>query len=127
MGEAKRKAKLATKRSWLMGSIEVEANEQPCFRWTGTRDDAIKLQKRYLEAVETWTIVSAESYAKRVAGYLIAFGMPKVGDPDQRPSMLGQSWTEEEIARFKSAILWMVLHEHVPGKPGQRVEDIHRR
>jgi hypothetical protein len=124
MGEAKRKVKLATKRSWLTGSIKIEANEQSCFAWSGTKDEAIKLQKDYLQAVETWTIVSADSYAKRVAGYLIAFGMPKVGDSDQRPSMLGQSWTEEEIAKLQTAILWMVLHERVPNEPGQRVEDI---
>jgi hypothetical protein len=124
MGEAKRKARLAATRSWAPGSIEVEANDQYCFTWKGTKDDAINLQKRYLQAVETWTVVSAESYAQRVGGYLIAFGMPKVGDPDQRPSNIGQMWTEEEIARLKAAVLWMALHEHLPDKPGQRLEDV---
>jgi hypothetical protein len=124
MGEAKRKKTLAAARTWLKGSIEIEANELPCFEWTGTKDEAIKLQKEYLRAVETWTMVSAESYAKRVAGYLLAFGMPKEGDPDQRPSNLGQAWTTEEIARLKTAILGMALREHVPSQPGQRVEDI---
>jgi len=90
----------------------------------GTKHEVIKLQKEYLQAVETWTIVSAESYAKRVAGYLMVFGMPKEGDPDQRPSNLGQTWTTEEIVRLKAAILWMVLHEHVPGQPGQLAEDV---
>jgi hypothetical protein len=68
--------------------------------------------------------VSANSYAKRVAGYLLAFGMPSEGGLDRRPSMAGMAWTREEIARLKAAVLWMVLHQHVPGKPGQRVEDI---
>jgi hypothetical protein len=124
MGEAKRKKALAATRTWAKGSIKIEANEQSCFEWTGTKDEAIKLQKDYLRVVETWTMVSAESYAKRVAGYLMVFGMPKEGDPDQRPSNLGPTWTEEEIARLNSAILWMVLHEHVPGQPGQLAEDV---
>jgi hypothetical protein len=124
MGEAKRKAKRAAARSWAMGSIEIEANDQHCFMWMGTKDDAIKLQKDYLRAVETWTMVSAESYAKRVAGYLIVFGMPKVGDPDQRPSNAGMVWDKAEIAKLKAAILWMALREHIPDKPGQRLEDV---
>jgi hypothetical protein len=125
MGEAKqRKKRLAAVRAWAVGSIEIEANGEPCFKWTGTTGDAIELQKRYLRAVETWTTVSAESYAKRVAGYLIAFGMPNEGDPDQRPSNIGTVWANEKIAQLKSAILWMVLHEHVPSKPGQRVEEV---
>jgi hypothetical protein len=123
MGEAKRKAKLAAARTWLMGSIEVEANDQHCFSWKGAKDEAIKLQKEYLRAVETWTMLSAESYAKRVAGYLIAFGMPKEGDPDQCPSNTGAIWTHEEIAKLTTAILWMALREHVPDT-GQRLEDI---
>jgi hypothetical protein len=90
----------------------------------GTVGDAIELQKRYLRAVETWTSVSAESYAKRAAGYLMAFGMPSEGYADQRPSNAGMSWTGEEIARLKAVILWMVLREHVPNNPGQRVEDV---
>ena len=45
MGEAKRKKALAATRTWAKGSIKIEANEQSCFEWTGTKDEAIKLQK----------------------------------------------------------------------------------
>ena len=44
MGERKQKAKRAAARTWAIGSIAVEANGQACFVWTGTRDDAVKLQ-----------------------------------------------------------------------------------
>ena len=124
MGEAKQKKRLTAARAWAVGSIEIEANDRPCFSWKGTRDDAIELQRRYLSAVETWSSVSADSYARRAAGYLIAFGMPVEGDPDQRPSNRGLAWTGEEIARLKAAILWMILHEHVPARPGQKIEDL---
>ena len=124
MGEKKRKAKLAAARPWATGSIEIEANGAPCFAWAGTKDDAIELQRRYLRAVETWTIVSADLYARRAAGCLIAFGMPSEGDPDPRLSNIGTAWTSEKISQLKAAVLWMVFHEHVPNQPGQRVEDI---
>jgi hypothetical protein len=65
----------------------------------------------------------AHSYASRVAGYLMAFGMPKAGDIDQRPSRRGDSWTENEIALCRAALLWTALREPVPGS-GQKVEDL---
>ena len=51
MGEAKRKARHQAGRSWAEGKISVIANEVHCFDWSGTREDAIELQKRYLAAV----------------------------------------------------------------------------
>jgi len=38
MGEAKRRRETAT------GTLVVEANDQHCFEWTGTRADAVALQ-----------------------------------------------------------------------------------
>ena len=48
MGEAKRKARHLSGRTWAQGKISVIANEVHCFDWSGTREDAIDLQKRYL-------------------------------------------------------------------------------
>ena len=106
-----------------MGSIEIEANDEHCVDWKGTKADAIELQKDYLRLVERAPI-SAELYAKRAAGYLMTFGMPKEGDPDQRPSCLGATWTKQEIDLYVKAVLWMALREHVPNQPGQRLEDV---
>ena len=50
MGEAKRKARHLSGRTWTQGKISVIANEVHCFDWSGTREDAIDLQKRYLDA-----------------------------------------------------------------------------
>jgi hypothetical protein len=43
---------------------------KPCFDWTRTRAEAKALQKRYLKAMDR-APVSALSYAKRSAGYLM--------------------------------------------------------
>ena len=59
MGEAKRKARHLSGRTWAQGKISVIANEVHCFDWSGTREDAIDLQKRYLARINTlasWAI-----------------------------------------------------------------------
>ena len=79
------------------GSLRIEANGELCFEWNGTRDDAIELQRLYLRGQRRGQgnqthRAQAESTGKRAAGYLMAFGMPRVGDPDRRPSSLGADW-----------------------------------
>ena len=68
MGEAKRR-RLAGEaphtRAWAIGSMTIGANNVEWFEWSGTKQDAIALQKRYLETVNVLVPVSAESYAKR--------------------------------------------------------------
>src|SRR4051812_30655775 len=105
MGEAKRRKELAKlnpsalpTRSWAIGALTVIANDIFCFRWEGTHADALKLSQQY-EATSNdlrlWELrmpVSRygrsvpESYAVRAAGYLMCFGMPKVGELHRRPS-----------------------------------------
>lgn len=122
MGEAKRKKQHQTGRTWAKGRLRIEANDVHCFDWNGTRQDAINLQKRYLDFGNKLGI-SAESYAKRAAGYLMAYGMPKVGEPDRRPSNFGRPWDRADIELYHAAILWSALREHVPNT-GQRLEDV---
>jgi hypothetical protein len=122
MGEAKRKGALQKPRTWATGLLKIVANESDCFEWTGTRQDAVDLQKRYL-ATANMVGCNPHSYASRVAGYLMAFGMPRAGDIDQRPSRRGDLWTENEIALCRAALLWTALREPVPGS-GQKVEDL---
>ena len=125
MGEAKRRKAAGqypgNVRSWATGMIEVSANELPCFVWSGTKQEAIELQKQYLESVYAVGL-GATSYAKRAAGYLMCFGMPQVGDVDRRPSRIGETWSADEIEVYKAAIVWMALREHIPNT-GRRLED----
>jgi hypothetical protein len=123
MCEAKRKAAAAlTTRTWATGKLRIEAYDVHCFDWIGTRQDAVDLQKRYLDIVNL-TGLRAASFAARAAGYLMAFGMPKVGEPNRRPSSLGGHWLTEEVGLYHSAILWSALREHAPDT-GQKLEDI---
>ncbi len=126
MGEAKRKkaerARLALSRSWAAGSITIVANDVECFNWSGTRQDAVDLEKRFLAATGALGVPS-HSYAVRAAGYLMAYGMPRPGDIDQRPSTYGATWQHNEIEAYKAAVLWLALREHVPDT-GQKVEDV---
>jgi hypothetical protein len=100
MGEAKRRAanspghKHPGSRSWAIGTIDVIANGVPYFSWRGTRHEAAALQKRYLDIVDTLGL-RARSYALRAAGYLMAYGMPKKGDVDRRPSNHGGRWARQ--------------------------------
>jgi hypothetical protein len=110
-------------RTWAMGSIEVVANDAECFGWIGTKQEAVHLQKQYLDAINALVPISAHSYAKRAAGYLMAYGMPKAGDVDLRPSNRGNRWNQIDIDFYKSEILWLALREHVPST-GQKLEDI---
>jgi hypothetical protein len=106
------------------GSIKVVANDVECFTWQGTYQDAVALQRRWLdESFQIYTN-STESSAKRAAGCLMAYGMPKPGDVDMRPSHASQRWTAEEIEIYKRAVLWLALHEHVPSEPGKKLEDV---
>jgi hypothetical protein len=124
MGEAKRRKAAARGRTWATGVIEVIANGVDCFMWSGTRRQAIKLQRRYLDAVNLLPI-GAHSYAKRAAGYLMAYGMPKAGDPDLRPSNHGARWDQLDIDFYKVAVLWLALREHVPSAgAGVKLEDV---
>ena len=130
MGEAKqrraaeqRRQAIEATRSWAMGSITVVANNVECFGWIGTKREAIELQKRYLDAVDALMPISAHSYAKRAAGYLMAYGIPKAGDVDLRPSNHGNRWDQIDIDLYKAAILWLALRESVPNT-GQKLEDV---
>lgn len=67
--------------------------------------------------------ISAESLAKRAAGYLMAFGMPQAGKPDRRPSSLGNVWQAGDIELYRLAVLWMVMREHIPDT-GQKIENV---
>jgi hypothetical protein len=125
MGEAKRRRRPAIEpsiRTWAKGALIIEAGGKRGFEWNGTRQDAVNLQKRYLDIVNQMPI-SAQSYAERVAGYLMVYGMPQVGDPDLRPSNFGAPWSADEIELNKIAILWSALHEHVPNT-GLKLEDV---
>ena len=122
MGEAKRKARHLSGRTWAQGKISVIANEVHCFDWSGTREDAIDLQKRYLARANALGI-PAFSYSERVVGYLVVFGMPKVGEPRLMPDGFGEPWSAEDVEMYRLAVLWRVLREHVPNT-GEKVEDV---
>lgn len=123
MGEAKRKARLATVRTWARGAIKIVANNVECFDWSGTREDAADLCNSFLATLAANHVqISADSYARRAAGYLMAFGVPKEGEPDLRPSNFGQHWTCTEITMQRWAILWMAMQERIP-TTGERIED----
>jgi hypothetical protein len=123
MGEAKRRKAMIATRTWAVGSIDVVANDIECFGWSGTRQEAIQLQKRYLDTVNVMSMVSAHSYSARVAGYVMCYGMPEVGDVDLRPSNHGQRWNQIEVDTCKAALLWLALREHIPGS-GKKLEDV---
>lgn len=82
MGEAKRKAAArahaAGARSWATGFVVVWANDAECFNWSGTKQDAINLQKKFLDAANTLGI-ECQSYATEAACYAMTFGMPQAG------------------------------------------------
>jgi hypothetical protein len=132
MGEAKRRKLAGTyptnprlapeERSWLVGQLTVIANEAPCFEWRGTRSEALALQETYLNLVRIGSPVGAHSYAKRAAGYLMAYGMPIEGEADLRPANHGTRWDAVEIEFYKHAVLWLALCEPIPGR-GKKVED----
>jgi hypothetical protein len=122
MGEAKRKAQRQAEHTWAKGALKVVANDVECFDWSGTRQDAIKLQKRYLDVVNGLGI-NATSYARRAAGYLMVFGAPKAGQPRLCPDGFGEPWQSADVELNRAATLWLAFHEHVPNT-GQRVEDI---
>ena len=117
MGEAKRRNSAGrrhpTSRSWALGRIEVSANDNPCFWWEGTAQDALDIEERYLATVRAhgW---DATSYARRAAGYLLCYGMPKPGDPDLRPSCRGMRWDQTNVDTVRHAVLWLALHERIP-------------
>jgi len=118
-----REAKTMASRSWAMGSIKVGANDVDCFEWSGTKQEAVALEQAYLDATNALLPISAHSYAKRAAGYLMAYGMPKAGDAELRPSNHGNRWNQTDIDLYKSAILWLALREHIPAT-GQKLEDV---
>jgi len=103
--------------------MTIGANNVEWFEWSGTKQDAIALQKRYLETVNVLVPVSAESYAKRAAAYFMVYGVPKAGDRDHRPSSFGRPWDGAEIELYKAALLWLAWREHLPNT-GQKVEDV---
>ena len=118
-----RAARTVTIRTWATGAIKVVANDVECFGWIGTRRDAIHLQKQFLDAINALVPISAHSYAKRAAGYLMAYGMPKADDVDLRPSNHGNRWNQIDTDLYKSAILWLALREHIPDT-GRKLEDV---
>ena len=79
-------------------------------------------RRRYLAAVNALG-VDATSYARRAAGYLMAFGAPKVGEPRLTPDGFGERWLVIDVNLNKQAVLWLVLREHIPNT-GTKVEDI---
>ena len=126
MGEAKRRkgeiGTLKADRPWAKGSMRIEANGELCFEWSGTKDEAADLRQRYLDAVK-FSGHSAESYAKRAASYMMAFGMPQVGEPDRRPSFLGENWKANDVDLYRAAVVWLVLREFVP-QLRRKLEDV---
>ena len=112
-----------TTRSWAMGSIDVVANDEHCFSWQGTYQDAVALQKRWLAECNQIYALGAQSVARRAAGYAMAYGMPEPGDVDMRPSHAGEKWSLAEVEVYKRAVLWLALREHVPNT-GTKLEDV---
>jgi hypothetical protein len=112
----------AAPRTWATGAIKIAANDRDCFDWSGTRAQAIEKEKIFLDITNRLGL-NAHSYAKRAAGYLMAYGMPQAGEPDMRPSNLGKSWDSVDVELYKLAILWLVLREHIPNT-GLKVEDV---
>jgi hypothetical protein len=98
------------------------ANDVECFDWSGTRQDAVDLQRGYLDVVNSMGI-NARSCAARAAGYLMVFGPPRVGEPRLSPTGFGAPWESADVELNRRAILWLPLREHVPDT-GERVEDI---
>ena len=127
MGEAKRRRAAppsSSARSWATGLIEVRTDRADCFTWSGTKQDAVDLQKRFIETINIASPIGCESYAKRAAAYLICWGMPQAGDLDRRPSSPhGRVWPADEVELSRAAILWLVMREHIPNT-GQKIEDI---
>jgi hypothetical protein len=105
---------IQTSRTWAQGSISVVANGAHCFSWQGTYQDAVALQKRWLAECDQIYALGAASVARRAAGYMMAYGMPKPGDVDLRPSHAGEKWSLGEVEHYKRAVLWLALREDVP-------------
>ena len=114
---------IQTNRTWAQGSISVVANDHDCFRWPGTYQDAIELQKRWLAECDQIYALGAQSVARRAAGYMMVHGMPVPGDVDLRPSHAGEKWSLAEVEVYKRAVLWLALREHVPNT-GTKLEDV---
>ena len=112
-----------TTRTWAMGSIDVIANDDHCFSWQGTYQDAVELRKRWLTECDQIYALGAQSVARRASGYLMAYGMPDPGDIDMRPSHAGEKWSLAEVEVYKRAVLWLALREHVPNI-GTKLEDV---
>jgi hypothetical protein len=115
-------------RTWAKGAFTVFANGVECFSWTGTKQDAIDVQKYCLETTGALGI-PPDRYAAQAASYLIAYGLPAAGDADRRPSGLSDlQWSAGEALCFKHAILRAALRERasdVAGQDaGQRIEDM---
>jgi len=118
MGEAKRRKDSPGRRnpnlrSWAVGQIVVVANDVPCFSWQGTRQDAAGVGDRYFATMAAHGF-EAVSFAKRAAGYLMAYGMPEVGGADRRPANHGHRWDQINTDIYRDAILWLALREAVP-------------
>lgn len=116
MGEAKRRRQTVQQRTWAKGSLRIEAGDKRGFEWSGTRQDAVDLQSRYL-AILSGTPISAKSYADRAAGYLVAFGAPQVGDPDRRPSNFGGRWEADDVELQQLAANSNVVSPSAVGAP----------
>jgi hypothetical protein len=118
-------------RSWAKGAFTIFANDVECFSWAGTKQDAIEVQKRCLEICGAldFRSIPPDTYATQAASYLIAYGVPAVGDADHRPSGLfdPQPWSADEALCFRYSILRSALREHASNDgegAGQRLEDI---
>jgi hypothetical protein len=126
-------------RSWAKGAFTVFANDVECFSWTGTKQDAIDVQKYCLEHLGSGRLeetvgalgIPPDIYAAQAASYLIAYGVPAAGDADRRPSGLFdpqyQRWSAGEALCFRYAILRAALRERASDAghdAGQRIEDV---
>jgi hypothetical protein len=87
MGEAKRKRRAAANRTWMTGHIKVVANDQYCFGWTGTREQAIAIQELFHETASLF--VGNHECAVRGTGYLMCYGMPPRSPSEQHGRDLG--------------------------------------
>ena len=98
-----------------VGWLIIVANDTECFEWTGTREDAVAVQASFAATLAVNNApLSPLSYASRSAGYLICYGMPKVGDPDLRPSCHGKRRDPVNIETVKLSILWQALRQRTP-------------
>ena len=101
--------------------LKIVPNDVECFSWRGTRQDAIDLQRGYLDVVNSMGI-NARSNAARAADYLMVIGLPKSVN---RVSALSARCAVGNRGRGAAPrrCPWLALHEHVPDT-GEEVEDI---